>query len=171
MPKRLIFDAFTLLICETNVANYALLRCKIFSLKIWQWRILDKYHVCGDLFDETQLDIFANCLMQQNLFYLEKAPLLIIQRSTTWHFLQIIQWSTTYSFITSTEGSGLDGHWPLFWQQRLRQRQKYQINADFLTTRTIGKLGPEQFLANIRRQILGKRDSHSKSRKVIITSV
>ena len=102
---------------------------------------------------------------------LTNATKLGILRKGSWHFLQIIQRSTTYSFIASTEGSGLDGHWPLFWQQRLRQRQKYQINADFLTTRTIGKLGPEQFLANIRRQILGKRDSHSKSRKVINTSV
>ena len=28
-----------------NVANYALLGCKTFSLKIWLWKILDKYHV------------------------------------------------------------------------------------------------------------------------------
>ena len=46
MPKLLIFDAFTLLIREKNVANYALLWCKIFSLKIWQCKILDKYHIC-----------------------------------------------------------------------------------------------------------------------------
>ena len=46
MPKSLIFDAFTLLICEKNVANYALLRCKIFSLKIWVCKIFDKFHVC-----------------------------------------------------------------------------------------------------------------------------
>ena len=46
MPKLLIFDAFTLLICEKNVAIYALLRCKIFSLKIWLCKILDKFHVC-----------------------------------------------------------------------------------------------------------------------------
>ena len=45
MPKLLIFDAFTLLIREKNVENYALLQCKIFSLKIWQCKILDKYHV------------------------------------------------------------------------------------------------------------------------------
>ena len=37
-----MFDAFTLLICEKNVA---LLRCKTFSLKIWLCKILDKYHV------------------------------------------------------------------------------------------------------------------------------
>ena len=37
MPKLLIFDVFTLLIREKNVANYALLRCKTFSLKIWQF--------------------------------------------------------------------------------------------------------------------------------------
>ena len=36
----------TLLICEKNVANYVLLRCKTFSLKIWLCKILDKYHVC-----------------------------------------------------------------------------------------------------------------------------
>ena len=46
MPKCLLFDAFTLLIGEKNVANYTLLRCKTFSLKIWLCKILDKYHVC-----------------------------------------------------------------------------------------------------------------------------
>jgi len=46
MPKLLIFDAFTLLIREKNVAIYALLRCKIFSLKIWDLGIWDKFHVC-----------------------------------------------------------------------------------------------------------------------------
>ena len=45
MPKLLIFDAFTLLICKKNVAIYALLRCKIFSLKIWLCEIFDKFHV------------------------------------------------------------------------------------------------------------------------------
>ena len=34
-----------LLICEKDVANYALLRCKTFSLKIWLCKTLDKYHV------------------------------------------------------------------------------------------------------------------------------
>ena len=48
MPKLLIFDAFTLLICEKNVANCALLRCNTFSLKIWLCKIFDKYHVCRD---------------------------------------------------------------------------------------------------------------------------
>ena len=48
MPKSLIFDAFTLLIREKNVTNYAFLRCKTFSLKIWLCKILDKYHVCLD---------------------------------------------------------------------------------------------------------------------------
>ena len=47
MPKLLIFDAFTLLICENKDANYALLQCKTFSLKIWLCKILDKYHVCS----------------------------------------------------------------------------------------------------------------------------
>ena len=37
---------FTLLIREKNVANYALLQCKIFSWKIWLCKIFDKYHVC-----------------------------------------------------------------------------------------------------------------------------
>ena len=46
MPKLLIFAAFTLLICEKNVANYVLLRCKTCSLKIWPCKILEKYHVC-----------------------------------------------------------------------------------------------------------------------------
>ena len=45
MPKLLIFDAFTLLICKKNVAIYVLLRCKIFSLKIWLYKIFDKFHV------------------------------------------------------------------------------------------------------------------------------
>ena len=45
MPKLLIFDAFTLLIREKTVANYALLRCKTFSLKIWVCKIFDKFHV------------------------------------------------------------------------------------------------------------------------------
>ena len=47
MPKLLIFDAFTLLIRKKNVANYALLRCKTFSLRIWLCKIFDKYHVWG----------------------------------------------------------------------------------------------------------------------------
>ena len=46
MPKLFIFDAFTLLIREKTVANYALLRCKTFSLKIWVCKIFDKFHVC-----------------------------------------------------------------------------------------------------------------------------
>ena len=46
MPKLLIFDAFTLLICEKTVAIYALLRCKTFSLKIWVCKFFDKFHVC-----------------------------------------------------------------------------------------------------------------------------
>ena len=45
MPKLFIFDAFTLLIREKTVANYALLRCKTFSLKIWVCKIFDKFHV------------------------------------------------------------------------------------------------------------------------------
>ena len=45
MPKWLIFDAFMLLICEKNVANYALLRCKTFILKIWLYKIFDKFHI------------------------------------------------------------------------------------------------------------------------------
>ena len=51
MPKLLIFDAFTLLICEKNVAIYALLQCKIFSLKIWLCKIFDKFHVCATVLD------------------------------------------------------------------------------------------------------------------------
>ena len=45
MPKLFIFDAFTLLICEKTVTNYALLRCKTFSLKIWLCKIFDKFRV------------------------------------------------------------------------------------------------------------------------------
>ena len=29
-----------------NVANEALLQCKIFGLKIFQWKFFDKYYVC-----------------------------------------------------------------------------------------------------------------------------
>ena len=47
MPKLFIFDAFTLLIREKTVANYALLRCKTFSLKIWVCKFFDKFHVCA----------------------------------------------------------------------------------------------------------------------------
>ena len=43
----MIFDACTLLIREKDVANYALLRCKTFSLKIGLCKIFDKYHVCS----------------------------------------------------------------------------------------------------------------------------
>ena len=46
MPKWLIFYAITLLIHEKNVANYALLRRKTFSLNIWLCKFFDKYHVC-----------------------------------------------------------------------------------------------------------------------------
>ena len=45
MPKLLIFDAFMLLICKKNVAIYVLLRCKIFSLKIWLCKFFDKFLV------------------------------------------------------------------------------------------------------------------------------
>ena len=45
MPKWLIYDAFTLLINEKDAANYAILQCKTFGLKIWLCKILDKYHV------------------------------------------------------------------------------------------------------------------------------
>ena len=43
MPKLFILDALS--ICVKNVANYALIRCKIFSLKIRRCQILDKYHI------------------------------------------------------------------------------------------------------------------------------
>ena len=42
MPKLLIIDALKLSIRKKK---YALLRCKIFSLKIWKCKNLDKYHV------------------------------------------------------------------------------------------------------------------------------
>ena len=40
MTKLLIFDAFTLLICENFFVNYALLWCKTFSLKIYGYAML-----------------------------------------------------------------------------------------------------------------------------------
>ena len=55
MPKWLIFDAFTLLICEKNVANHALLRCKIFKLKIWLCKIFDKYNTSTELLETMEL--------------------------------------------------------------------------------------------------------------------
>ena len=58
MPKLLIFDAFTLLIPEKTVANYALLRCKTFSLKIWVCKIFDKFHVCVASDDATQVSLY-----------------------------------------------------------------------------------------------------------------
>ena len=57
IPKWLIFDAFTLLICGKNVANYALLRCKTLSLKIWLCKNLDKYHVCWLFSKNVYLDV------------------------------------------------------------------------------------------------------------------
>ena len=45
MTKLLIFEALMLSIREKNVANYALLQCKTFSLKMCLCKILDKYHV------------------------------------------------------------------------------------------------------------------------------
>ena len=54
MTKLLIFDAFTLLIGEKNVANYALLQCKTFSLKIWLCKIFDKFHVCVRTHTQTR---------------------------------------------------------------------------------------------------------------------
>ena len=56
MPKLLIFDAFTLLIPEKTVANYALLRCKTFSLKIWVCKIFDKFHVWGGSLGTSKSD-------------------------------------------------------------------------------------------------------------------
>ena len=58
MPKLFIFDAFTLLIREKNVANYALSQCKTISLKIWLCKILDKYHVCNALNCDSLEEIF-----------------------------------------------------------------------------------------------------------------
>ena len=52
MPNILMFDAFTLLIHEKNVANYALLRCKTFSLKIWLCKNFDKFNVCNTKTDK-----------------------------------------------------------------------------------------------------------------------
>ena len=70
MPKLLIFDAFTLLICEKNVAIYALLRCKIFSLKIWVCKILDKFHVCREREILASFSYFvANLLTFWPIFY------------------------------------------------------------------------------------------------------
>ena len=50
MPKWLIYDAFTLLINEKDAANYAILQRKTFGLKIWLFKILDKYHVWSWLY-------------------------------------------------------------------------------------------------------------------------
>ena len=55
MPKLLIFDAFTLLIPKKTVANYALLQCKTFSLKIWVCKIFDKFHARNVVFHDQIL--------------------------------------------------------------------------------------------------------------------
>ena len=44
MPKLLIFDAFTLLICKKNVANHALLQCKSLKILTNFMSVLPTYH-------------------------------------------------------------------------------------------------------------------------------
>ena len=64
MPNFFIFDAFTLLIREKTVANYALLRCKTFSLKIWVCKIFDKFHVWASprhIFSFSQVSSLSPC--------------------------------------------------------------------------------------------------------------
>ena len=70
MTKLLIVDAFTLLIREKNVANYALLRCKTLNLKIWLCKILDNYHVCaalGATFASDDRIVYVNHIPANNL--------------------------------------------------------------------------------------------------------
>ena len=58
MTKLFIFDAFTLLIWKKNVAIYALLRCQIFSLKIWLCKIFDKFHVWYQTFMHNNIRVY-----------------------------------------------------------------------------------------------------------------
>ena len=56
-PKLLISNAFTSLCCAwTMFSNYALLQCKIFSVKIRECKIFDKYHIWKNLIKST-LDV------------------------------------------------------------------------------------------------------------------
>ena len=59
-----MFDAFTLLIPEKTVANYALLRCKTFSLKILVCKIFDKFHVCLSLTSMLSINFFSELLQK-----------------------------------------------------------------------------------------------------------
>ena len=76
MPKLLIFDAFTLLIPEKTVANYALLRCKTFTLKIWVCKIFDKFHVCER--DAIKISLKPKSLLKKNMRLIMIANDLII---------------------------------------------------------------------------------------------
>ena len=74
MPKLLIFDAFTLLIPKKTVANYALLRCKTFSLKIWVCKIVDKFHV-WPMFHNCGVTMSKKCTFQIIIFLFFPASL------------------------------------------------------------------------------------------------
>ena len=75
MPKLFIFDAFTLLIREKTVANYALLRCKTFSLKIWVCKIFDKFHVCSVAYTRFLFALSSVIPVVPNLMLIEeKSP-------------------------------------------------------------------------------------------------
>ena len=92
-----IFDAFTLLICKKNVAIYALLRCKIFSLKIWLCKIFDKFHVC-----------------KQTNKYLKH-----------WFMSLGLKWSLSNMILQpkSQRGGGAGGWSKLFWYTSHSKRQ------------------------------------------------
>ena len=92
MPKLLIFDAFMLLIPEKTVANYALLRCKTFSLKIWVCKIFDKFHVWGGGGERNTYNLNLLKLLKLRIWYIHICVHICWkgQISTTWNCLWLI---------------------------------------------------------------------------------
>ena len=109
MPNLLIFDAFMLLICGKRVANYALLWCKTFSLKICLCKILDKYHVWAAVTDQFscafQKHFSYEIFVLQPLINPQTTPfiicLLLICEHSFWENLNSKQASHTQSGLTT----------------------------------------------------------------------
>ena len=71
ITKKFPNDWFTLLICEKNVANYALLRCKTFSLKIRLWtNIMSVNHL-------SAVELLLNTLPPNHSQKLQKSVFMI----------------------------------------------------------------------------------------------
>ena len=106
MPKLLIFDAFTLLIREKTVANYALLRCKTFSLKIWVCKIFDKFHVCVILVflqEQSIISCSAKNVLEATVFHTNDRKFLILSLFLSW---QKWKTNTLHSFLPMFAISG-----------------------------------------------------------------